>query len=67
MSNKKANSAAIDKSSWTRLMALANNAGISFETYIQPKPAIVLCPMYEADKAAGLPRCSITRTWFDTQ
>ena len=67
MSNMRSNSAAIDKLSWARLIGLANTAGISFETIIQPKPAIIVCPMYEADKVAGSPRHSITRLWFDSQ
>ena len=57
----RSNSAVIDKLSWAKLMELANKAVISFETIIRPKSAVVVCPMYEADKAAGLARHSVTR------
>ena len=67
MSKISSNSAVIDKSSWARLMEVVNEARISFETIIQPKSAVVVCPMYEADKAAGLARHSVTRPWFDPQ
>ena len=53
MSKMSSNSTVIDKSSWARLMEVVNEAGISFETIIRPKSAVVVCPMYEADKAAG--------------
>ena len=67
MSKMSLNSAVIDKSSWARLMEVANEAGISFEIILRQKSAVVVCSMYEADKAAGLARRSITRPWFDPQ
>ena len=57
----------VTPSSWEKLMKMAREAGISFETFERPKPVVVECPMNEADRAAGFGRYRATRPWFDPQ